>query len=281
MSFLHHLRSFFHETGGALTDKADIERQIVEKLVKETLNNEVAKAMLSVQKDAAQEFVGGVIIPVLETVLKPVETIGFSAASSIVGTLVDFMEEIVEQKYTPPQKIIERVRGYTKGGVNEHWLRVLVAFGDKGTIAEHPDLTPMTVAEARKEMRVWGGWYPIVQQLRYVENANGIVDDLNAMSIYLSAKTNITTGIYFQNLYDRGRFLKDDLKNWAHRGLPLTQSGMNELLLELGPDKLELTEEAKIAFGIVIGESAGLWNIPTSLLLPYIDKVMDQLGVPK
>ena len=283
MSFLHKLKSFLHNTGGALTDKADVERQLVERLVKEAFDNQIANAILNTQKEVAQEFVGSVIVPVLETILKPAEQVGFSAAAGVVGTAVDFMEAVVDQKYEPPKQIVERVRNYAQGATDggENWRRVLVAFGDKQTIAQHPQLTPMTVEEAQKQLRVWGGWYPVVQQLRFVANADSIIDDFNAMSIYLAADTNVTVGVYFQNLYDRGRFLADDLRRWGKRGLPLTQSGINELLLDLGPDKLDLTEVAKIEFGIVIGESAGLWGMPTSLLLPYIDKVMDQMGVPK
>ena len=282
MSFFHKLKSFFHNTGGGIADKADFERDLIERILKEELDNKVTQAILNMQKDAAQELVGNVIIPVLDVVLKPATQIGFAEASSAVGVAVDIMEKIAGREYKPPKKIVERAREYTTyAGDRTDWWRLLIAFGDEEAKQKHPDLSPMTLAEGRQQLRVWGGWYPFVQQLRFVDNAQHIIDDLNGMSIYLSAKTNLTVGCYFNNLYDRGEFLKADLHEWSRRGLPLTRSGINEMLLELGPDKLELTEEAKIAFGIVIGESAGLWSIPTSLFLPYIDDVMKQLGVPE
>lgn len=74
MSFFGKLKSFFHNTGGSLVDRADVEKHEVERLVKAALETEVAKQLEHMGADAAKAFVGKVLVPVAAEIAKPMNS---------------------------------------------------------------------------------------------------------------------------------------------------------------------------------------------------------------
>ncbi|MCY3656635.1 MAG: hypothetical protein OXG95_08510, partial [Chloroflexi bacterium] len=89
--------------------------------------------------------------------------------------------------------LVDLVRSYhdankTRADYNQNWLRVLIAFGEKGS----DTLRPYTVAEAKAGEQIWDGWKPVRAELERLEQA--AVDCPSTLAVSIAAGSAVTEG---------------------------------------------------------------------------------------
>lgn len=264
---------------GGIPNPADIP-----KLVQKEVGKALPDQLKNLPEEAVRELVGRVLVPLLAEIFKPAEKVVFEKAAGAVRQMVRIMDGIVGKPYQVPEPYIQQARRYRQlnaGKDNQEsvrvWERVLRAYGDQSV----GQARPMTAAEAKENIAVWSGWYPVWQQLAYVESKQQVIDDFNAQAIYVDVKSPVTVGFYFLRIYDRGHALADALDRWAKSGIPAKRGAIRRFILEAGPDKIDVTASAAFQLGIIAGVSVGSWGIPTSLLMHFFDELLKALGIPE
>ena len=283
--------SFFDDIGkavkgggkGPIPNPINIQQEVAKQVAK-SLPDEIK----NLPKEVVQEMVGKVLVPLVAEILKPVEKVTFRAAAKGIRAIVKEGDMLVRGHYSPAQNVVKKAEkfygeAYSRADADStsHWGRLLWAFGKKPSgVALHPN-TPMTIEEAEEQQKVWNGWAPFVAELKLVASPQGLIDDLNKISVYVDVRSNVTPGFYFKNPYTRGNALADNLDKWADRGVPSHRAGIRQFITDLGPDAMDITASASFQLGFIAGAGAGLWGIPTRIAIHFLDEIMQELGIPE
>lgn len=115
-----------------------------------------------------------------------------------------------------------------------------------------------------------------------VEKNPKLKKDLNTPIPVLTLSLGVGMTFHWAKFYDRADDIIKAIEGYhAAGGVKISRKEILRFIRDIGPDQIDFDAGVKLALGIGIQASGGVWSIPTHLAELVLDEILKDLGVPE